>query len=241
MDKNQYISTLLSTFENNGISDLVTAESAEKLYLFSNLLVETNKITNLTAITDEKGIILKHFVDCASISRYIPTNYRLIDVGCGAGFPSLPLAIIRPDIAVVSLDSTGKKIDFVNRAAANLKLDNITAVCARAEEFVTENREMFDVCTSRAVARLNILSELCLPLVKVGGLFIAMKSNKGAEEYAEAQNGITKLGATLKFSKEESFVLESDSIARETYVFKKGRPTPKEFPRKYAQILKKPL
>ena len=241
MDKTQYISMLLSAFESNGISDLITAESAEKLYLFSNLLVETNKITNLTAITDEKGIILKHFVDCASISRYIPANSRLIDVGCGAGFPSLPLAIIRPDITVVSLDSTGKKIDFVNRAAANLELDNITAVCARAEEFVTKNREMFDACTSRAVARLNILSELCLPLVKVGGLFIAMKSNKGAEEYAEAQNGIKKLGATLKFSKEENFSLESDSITRETYVFEKEKPTPKEFPRKYAQILKKPL
>ena len=241
MDKTQYISMLLSAFESNGISDFITAESAEKLYLFSNLLVETNKITNLTAITDEKGIILKHFVDCASISRYVPANSRLIDVGCGAGFPSLPLAIIRPDITVVSLDSTGKKIDFVNRAAANLELDNITAVCARAEEFVTENREMFDVCTSRAVARLNILSELCLPLVKVGGLFIAMKSNKGAEEYAEAQNGIKKLGATLKFSKEENFSLESDSITRETYVFEKEKPTPKEFPRKYAQILKKPL
>ena len=232
---------LLSAFESNGISDLITAESVEKLYLFSNLLVETNKITNLTAITDEKGIILKHFVDCASISRYVPANSRLIDVGCGAGFPSLPLAIIRPDITVVSLDSTGKKIDFINRVVANLELDNITAVCARAEEFVTENREMFDVCTSRAVARLNILSELCLPLVKVGGLFIAMKSNKGAEEYAEAQNGIKKLGATLKFSKEESFFLESDSITRETYVFEKEKPTPKEFPRKYAQILKKPL
>ena len=241
MDKTQYISMLLSAFESNGISDLITAESAEKLYLFSNLLVETNKITNLTAITDEKGIILKHFVDCASISRYVPANSRLIDVGCGAGFPSLPLAIIRPDITVVSLDSTGKKIDFVNRAAANLELDNITAVCARAEEFVTENREMFDVCTSRAVARLNILSELCLPLVKVSGLFIAMKSNKGAEEYAEAQNGTKKLGATLKFLKEEYFSLESDSITRETYVFEKEKPTPKEFPRKYAQILKKPL
>lgn len=241
MDKTQYISMLLSAFESNGISDLITAESVEKLYLFSNLLVETNKITNLTAITDEKGIILKHFVDCASISRYVPANSRLIDVGCGAGFPSLPLAIIRPDITVVSLDSTGKKIDFINRVVANLELDNITAVCARAEEFVTENREMFDVCTSRAVARLNILSELCLPLVKVGGLFIAMKSNKGAEEYAEAQNGIKKLGATLKFSKEESFFLESDSITRETYVFEKEKPTPKEFPRKYAQILKKPL
>ena len=99
MDKTQFISTLISAFEENGLGDLLTNDSAEKLYHFSNLLVETNKITNLTAITDEKGIILKHFVDCASISRYIPERSKIIDVGCGAGFPSLPIAIIRPDVS----------------------------------------------------------------------------------------------------------------------------------------------
>ena len=241
MDKQQYISTLLTAFNENNLNDLLSSESAEKLYLFSNLLVETNKITNLTAITDEKGIVLKHFIDCASISRYIPSDATLIDVGCGAGFPSLPLAIIRPDLSITSLDSTGKKIDFVSRVASELKLDNLTAICARAEEFAADHRESFDVCTSRAVARLNILAELCLPLVKVGGAFIAMKSNKGAEEYAEAANGIKKLGATLDYSKEELFSLESDTMTRETYVFKKILHTPKEFPRKYAQMLKKPL
>lgn len=241
MDKQQYISTLLTAFKGNGLDDLLTNESAEKLYLFSNLLIETNKITNLTAITDEKGIILKHFIDCASISRYIPSDATLIDVGCGAGFPSLPLAIIRPDISVTSLDSTGKKINFVNMVASELKLNNINAICTRAEEFAADHRESFDVCASRAVARLNILAELCLPLVKVGGAFIAMKSNKGAEEYSEAANGIKKLGATLDYSREASFLLENDTITRETYVFKKTEHTPKEFPRKYAQMLKKPL
>lgn len=241
MDKQQYISTLLTAFKENGLGDLLTSESAEKLYNFSNLLVETNKITNLTAITDEKGIILKHFIDCASIARYIPNNARIIDVGCGAGFPSLPLAIIRPDVSVTSLDSTGKKIDFVNKTATELGLDNLVAVCARAEEFATSNRESFDICTSRAVARLNVLSELCLPLVKIDGSFVAMKSNKGAEEYAEASNGIKKLGAELIFSEEASFTLDEESITRETYIFKKVSKTPKEFPRKYAQILKKPL
>ena len=241
MDKQQYISTLLTAFKENGLGDLLTSESAEKLYNFSNLLVETNKITNLTAITDEKGIILKHFIDCASIARYIPNKARIIDVGCGAGFPSLPLAIIRPDVSVTSLDSTGKKIDFVNKTATELGLNNLVAVCARAEEFATSNRESFDICTSRAVARLNVLSELCLPLVKIDGSFVAMKSNKGAEEYAEASNGIKKLGAELIFSEEASFTLDEESITRETYIFKKVSKTPKEFPRKYAQILKKPL
>lgn len=241
MDKIQYISTLVSAFEENGLGDLLTNDSADKLYHFSNLLVETNKITNLTAITDEKGIILKHFVDCASISRYIPTGSKIIDVGCGAGFPSLPIAIIRPDVSVTSLDSTGKKIDFVNKTASSLGLTNISAVCARAEEYAEANRESFDLCTSRAVARLNILAELCLPLVKIGGQFVAMKSNKGAEEYAEAANGIKKLGASLESSKEQTFKLDDDTITRETYIFKKTSSTPKGFPRKYAQILKKPL
>ena len=241
MDEQQYITTLLAAFKQNGLGDLLTDKSAEKLYLFSNLLVETNKITNLTAITDEEGIILKHFIDCASISRYIPAGARIIDVGCGAGFPSLPLAIIRPDISVTSLDSTGKKIDFVNKVAAELNLSNLTAICARAEDFAAEHREAFDICTSRAVARLNILAELCLPLVKIGGTFIAMKSNKGAEEYAEAANGIKRLCAQLDFSKEESFSLGDNTIIRETYALKKTNHTPKEFPRKYSQILKKPL
>ena len=241
MDKTQYISTLVAAFEQNGLGDLLTDHTTEKLYSFSNMLIETNKITNLTAITDEKGIILKHFVDCASISRYIPRGARIIDVGCGAGFPSLPLAIILPDISVVSLDSTGKKIEFVSKTAQALGLNNLTAICARAEEFATDNRESFDLCTSRAVARLNILAELCLPLVKVGGLFVAMKSNKGAEEYSEAQSGIKKLGATLERSNEEAFSLDGDTITRETYIFKKTTPSPKEFPRKYAQILKTPL
>ena len=241
MDTQQYISTIREAFEHNGLGQLLTSDNAETFYKLSNLLVETNKITNLTAITDEKGIILKHFIDCASISRYVPGGAKIIDVGCGAGFPSLPIAIIRPDVSFTSLDSTGKKIDFVNKAAKELGLNNLTAICARAEGFVTETRESFDVCTSRAVARLNILAELCLPLVKIGGTFIAMKSNKGAEEHAEASNGIKKLGATLDSVKEESFSLDNESIVRETYIFKKVHASPKEFPRKYAQILKKPL
>ena len=241
MDKNNFISLLYKAFEENNLSNLLTDKTADSLYEFANLLVETNKITNLTAITDDKGIILKHFIDCASVSEHMDTNARLIDVGCGAGFPSIPLAIIRPDLSITALDSTGKKIDFVKTVASKLNLTNLSAVCARAEDFVADNREKFDVSTSRAVARLNVLAEISLPLVKVGGKFIAMKSNKGSEEYAEASAGIKKLGAAFELSVEKVFSFEKEVINREFYIFSKTRSTPKEFPRKYAQILKKPL
>ena len=241
MNKIEFISLLNKAFEENGLSNLLSEEAAEKLYNFACLLVETNKITNLTAITEDKGIILKHFVDCTSASGYIDVGSRLIDVGCGAGFPSIPLAIIRPDLLITALDSTGKKIEFVKSVASKLDLTNLTAICARAEDFAADNRESFDISTSRAVARLNVLAEISLPLVKVGGKFIAMKSNKGAEELAEASGGIRRLGAELACSAEKTFSLDGESINREFYVFSKTRSTPKEFPRKYAQILKKPL
>ena len=241
MDKINFISLLYKAFEENRLSTLLTDKTAENLCNFADLLVETNKITNLTAITDDKGIILKHFIDCASVSEHIDTGAKLIDVGCGAGFPSVPLAIIRPDLTVTALDSTGKKIDFVKTVATKLSLTNLNAICARAEDFATNNRESFDISTSRAVARLNVLAEISLPLVKVGGKFIAMKSNKGAEEFAEASAGIKKLGAELEASTDKIFSFDGETINREFYIFRKTRSTPKEFPRKYSQILKKPL
>ena len=240
-NKNNFVKELLSAFEQNGMSEMLNDSSAEKLYLLYNSLVETNKITNLTAVTDQNGVILKHFLDSASISEYIPANSSVIDVGCGAGFPSLPIAIIREDVGVTSLDSTGKKINFVEGFANGAKLNNVNPTCARAEDFVLGNREKFDVCTSRAVARLNVLAELCIPFIKVGGLFVAMKSNKGNEEYAEAKAGIEKLGAKLLASKKIVLNYSGEEIEREIYVFEKVKQTPKEFPRKYAQILKRPL
>lgn len=241
MERQYFIELLYKTFEDNGMKGLLDDESAELLYRFADLLVETNKHTNLTAITDEKGIILKHFADSAAISRHIPQGFSVLDVGCGAGFPSVPLAIIRRDLAITSIDSTGKKIDFVLSAKEKLGLDNLNAFCARAEEFVELNRESFDVCTSRAVARLNVLSELCIPFVKIGGLFIAMKSDKGAEEAKEAEEGIKKLGSAPSDVSVYRLTCEEVAIDRETRIYKKSTPTPKQYPRKYSQILKKPL
>ena len=215
--------------------------SAEKFYEFAKLLIETNKHTNLTAITDEQGVILKHFVDSAAVSPHIPRDSSVLDVGCGAGFPSVPLAILREDVAITALDSTGKKINFVLSAKEKLELYNLTPICARAEEHIGTAREDFDVCTSRAVARLNVLSELCLPFVKVGGLFIAMKSDKGAEEAREAETGIKKLGAVSTDVFTSTLACGDFAIERETRIYKKVASTPTQYPRKYSQILKKPL
>ena len=162
---------LLNAFKQNDLDALIDDGKAALLCEFADILIETNKTTNLTAITSPNEVILKHFVDCASISLHIPSNSSVIDVGCGAGFPSIPLAIVRPDLKITSLDSTGKKVDFVTAAAKTLSLSNITPICGRAEE-LPSLREKFDVCTSRAVARLNVLSELCIPFVRKGGIFL---------------------------------------------------------------------
>lgn len=241
MDKNDFTELLNKIFEQNGLSDLLNEEKSEKFYKLSSILIETNKLFNLTAITDEKGIILKHFADSVTIARLIPEHSTLIDVGCGAGFPSLPIAIIRNDVKITSLDSTAKKINFINSTAKELELDNIVAITARAEDFAKANREKFDVSTSRAVARLNILDELCLPLTKKDGLFIAMKSSRGEEEYNEAKNGISKLGANLLQISSITLNNDDESLDREIYVFKKCSATPVQYPRNYSQICKKPL
>ncbi len=241
MEINEFVGRLREGFRVNSIFDLLDQKKEVLLYELFCELVNTNKITNLTAITQPDAVILKHFVDCATVCEHIAFGSKVIDVGCGAGFPSLPLAILREDLSVVSLDSTGKKIDFVKNTCEKLKINNIGAVCARAEDFAEGNRESFDVCVSRAVARLNVLSEICIPLVKVGGVFVAMKSNRGEEEHSEASAGISKLGCS--FVKKENYELTfgSESISREIYVFEKNEKTPTQYPRKYSQILKKPL
>lgn len=241
MEKSVFIDLLHKAFEENGMGDLLSERSTNLLCDFADLLIETNKHTNLTAITDEEGVILKHFVDSAAVVAHLPENSSVLDVGCGAGFPSVPIAILREDVSVTALDSTGKKINFVLMAKEKLGLDNLNATCARAEEYVEVARECFDVCTSRAVARLNVLSELCIPFVKIDGLFVAMKSEKGSDEAKEAEGGIKKLGATPIKGFAYQLTFNGSKIDREIRIYRKTNCTPTQYPRKYAQIVKKPL
>ena len=241
MEKTNFIQKLTDAFESNGLGNTINNEAAGQLFAFSRELIEANERFNLTAIKDDDGILLKHFADCATILKHIPESARLVDVGCGAGFPSIPIAILRKDVTVTSLDSTAKKIDFINQTASSLNLTNISGVSARAEDFAKKNRERFDVAISRAVARLNILDELCIPLVKIGGKFIAMKSSRGEEEFAEAKPGIEKLGAHFDSKEIVSLSYASETIEREIFEFTKTEPTPTQYPRNYSQILKKPL
>ena len=227
----------------NSLENFATDEFAGKFEALTARMLEVNEHMNLTAIRDEDGIILKHYVDSLTIADLIPENARLIDVGCGAGFPSLPLAIVRPDLRITSLDSTAKRIDYIARTAEILGLANISAIAARAEEASHDKalREAFDISCARAVARLSALSELCLPFVKVGGKFIAMKGNSD-EEVAEAKGAIRKLGGRLTSNLSRDISLPCGEVnPRSIIVCEKNSPTPENYPRNWPQILKKPL
>lgn len=223
----------------------------EQMFLLAERLVEVNKVMNLTAITDEDGIILRHLVDSVLISEYFEENSSLIDVGCGAGFPSLPLAIARPDLKILALDSTEKRIRYVAETAEMLGLQNVSAVSARAEDFakLPDHREKYDYATARAVASLPVLCELTLPFVRVGGTFIAMKAKGAHEEFEASRSAIRQLAGANSLAnaqlieKELTGDVNGESILenRTVVLMKKLSSTPKTFPRKFSQIKKSPL
>lgn len=234
---------LLNIFEKNSLSDLVTDERVQKLYDLTHIMLEVNKSMNLTAITDEKAIILKHYADSLTVSKYIPKNARVIDVGCGAGFPCLPLAIFRADLTITALDATAKRIKYVQETADKLGLDNVLAIAARAEDFakLSDYRESYDVATARAVASLPVLSELCLPFVKKGGVFVAMKASQGEIEASEAANAIKLCGGSLTSVDKFSLISDTDVDTRIIVSVSKVSQTPSKYPRHYSQIVKKHL
>lgn len=250
MNKETFVQKLnIAVKENLDIS--LTEKQQEQMFLLAERLVEVNKVMNLTAITDEDGIILRHLVDSLLISEYIPQNATLIDVGCGAGFPTLPLAIVREDIRITALDSTEKRIRYVAETAKLLGLENVEAIAARAEEFakLPEHREKYDCATARAVAALPILCELTVPFVKVGGCLVAMKAKGAADELEESRSAIRQLAGAR--SLENTVLIEKSLIGtiseteveekRAIVLMNKLSSTPKTFPRKFAQIKKSPL
>lgn len=231
---------LTEAFKKNGISEF--PDCSGKMNAFFDILKTENEKYNLTALKDENSAAVLHFTDSLLAEKYIPANAAVLDVGCGAGFPSIPLAVVREDIKVTALDSTGKKIDFVKLVKNELKLDNLTAVCDRAEEFASKgNREKFGLVISRGVSAMKILCELCLPLVKPEGLFLAMKGPGGEEETKEAARGIKILGGEV--TKIDKMILRGfeEDYNRTFVIIKKVKNTPEKYPRKYSAILKKPL
>lgn len=219
----------------------ITESQAEKFYTYMCLLLEWNEKMNLTAITDPMEVIIKHFIDSITISKEIEKDKKVIDIGTGAGFPGIPLKIIRPDISVTLLDSLNKRITFLNAVIEALKLENIDAVHGRIEELGKNKkyREQYDYATSRAVANLPVLSEYMLPMVKVGGKCICMKGANVEEEILEAKKAIQILGG--KIEKADEFLLGDTDMKRNIIVIKKEKVTPEKYPRKAGTPAKEPL
>ncbi len=200
-----------------------------QLIKFYDMVIETNKVMNLTNITEEKEFAIKNILDCVLPMKIIPANAKVLDIGAGAGFPSIPLKIMRPDLDIIMVDSLNKRINFLKTVIQKLELKNISANHMRIEDYAVNNKEKYDIVVARAVARLNTLLEYSLPLVKVKGKVIAYKSQKADEEIAEAQNALNILGGKVT-ELQTVLIKEIDSI-RVNIVIEKIKNTPKEYPR----------
>ena len=207
---------------------------------FGELLLEKNKVMNLTSITEPADVAALHFLDSAALLTL--TDFKgksVVDVGTGAGFPGMPLKILEPTIRMTLLDSLGKRITFLQEVCDNLKLTDVACVHARAEEFAAEHRGQFDFATSRAVANLSVLCELCLPLVKTGGYFLAMKSVDSDAELKDAERAIRTLCGRVERSAD--YRIPGTEVIHRVIFIKKEAETPKKYPRAFAKIKKNPL
>lgn len=227
----------------NGFSAMklsVSDAQIAQLEDFTARMLDTNKVMNLTRITDPKEIAEKHLLDCASLLQAADFSKKsVVDVGCGAGFPGMPLHILCPSCELTLLDSLGKRIRFLQGCIDAMNLSSIEAVHARAEEFAAKHREQYDFAVSRAVAQLNVLAELSLPLVKQGGAFIAMKSKDTDEELERAKKAIRLLGGEI----EEiiDYTIPNTEITHRLVVIRKKNHTPKQYPRPFRKISASPL
>mgnify|MGYP004646512309 FL=1 len=225
----------------DGLASLgLPGEGVPALLRYAEALVETNKVMNLTAITEPVDIATLHFLDSAALLKLADfQNKSVVDVGTGAGFPGVPLRILEPSIRLTLLDSLNKRIDFLQNVCGELGLADVACVHARAEEFASAHRESFDIATSRAVAALPLLSELCLPLVKPGGWFLAMKAVDSDEELRSAAHAIETLGGQLV--RTENYQIPGADVSHRLIFIKKIKETPKKYPRPFAKIKKNPL
>lgn len=229
--------------EASKVEIAITAEQADKFQIYCDLLIEWNKKINLTAIIDPKEVAVKHFIDSLLLIKAVDvkTEVRLIDVGTGAGFPGIPVKILRQDIELTLLDGLNKRLIFLDEVCQNLEI-KAKLVHKRAEEAgrAVDMREKYDIVTARAVAKMNTLCEYCIPLLKKGGLFVAMKGPGLEQELCEAKNAITQLGSKLILTKD--YILPGENMGeRKIAVIQKDTATSKEYPRHGNKISKTPL
>ncbi len=235
----------------NGAKEIevpLTAEEINSFRKYAEMLRERNKVMNLTNITDDEGIAMRHFVDSLTLVPYIRDEQKkqgkkeltLIDVGTGAGFPGIPLKVSIPELNLVLMDSLQKRLNFLNDVSTELKLKNVKTLHSRAEDGGRDKkyREKYDIATARAVASLPVLCEYCLPFVKVGGLFLAMKGHS-EDEVKESSKAITLLGGTIE--KIDEFMLPGTDMNRSVVVIRKLRHTPPQYPRQAGKPTKSPL
>lgn len=214
-------------------------QSVEKLLRFSDLLLGKNRVMNLTAVTDPTEVVTRHFLDCAVLAPHLPAGQTVLDVGTGAGFPGVPLAILCPDTVFTLLDAQRKRVDFLQETISALGLSNCTAVHARAEEFAKAHRAAFDVAVSRAVAELRVLCELTLPMVRVGGAFYAMKAADCMDEVGSAAHAFDVLGAPA--AELLHYTVPHAGVERTMVRLQKLEDTPDRYPRRFKKIQTDPL
>lgn len=235
------------TKEAEQLGIILNDNQMEQFYRYFEMLVEKNKVMNLTAITEEADVVTKHFCDSLSLVKAFPeiteegTNVRIIDMGTGAGFPGIPLKIAFPWVQITLLDSLNKRVKFLEEVCTELGLSNVSCIHGRAEDIArkTEHREQYDLCVSRAVANLASLSEYCIPFVKTGGYFIPYKSGAIEEEMKQAERAVGLLGG--KICETVVFELPDSDLARSLVKIKKVKETSKKYPRKAGIPVKEPL
>ena len=224
-----------------GLAQLgLPADAVPQLEAYAALLLEKNRVMNLTAITDPREVSTLHLLDCAALLTMADLRgKRVIDVGTGAGFPGMVLRILEPDFDLTLLDSLGKRVDFLQEVCGALSLERVDCVHARAEEFAAGHRQQYDIAASRAVANLNLLCELTLPLVKVGGQFLAMKSVSSDQEIDGARGAIGQLGGRIAAIRD--YTVPETQVLHRLVVIEKVKDTPAIYPRSFARMKKAPL
>jgi len=223
------------------INIVLSDDKIEKFETYMNLLQEWNEKINLSSIIEDEEIIDKHFIDSLMIQRYIKGDESIIDIGTGAGFPGIPIRIVNDDIKLTLLDSLNKRIKFLECVCEEIKLNNVEFIHGRTEEIahLEKYREKYDIATARAVARLNVLLEYCLPYVKVNGIFICMKSSDIDDELEEAKNALKILGG--KIEKVDEFTLPDTDIKRKIIIIRKVAKCNNKYPRKPGKPSKEPI